>query len=113
MSLSHGPAVRVAIDAMGGDHGLSVTIPAAIDFLQRHERHTVLLVGHVTPMQAAFEQALQTAKCSAAAADGLRARVAWLQADEVVAMDDPPAVALKNKRQSSMRLAIAAVADGQ
>jgi glycerol-3-phosphate acyltransferase PlsX len=98
---------------MGGDHGLTVTLPAAIDFLKRHERHTVLLVGDVARMQPAFEQALTATKRSNADAGGLRARVSWLQADEVVAMDDPPAVALKNKRQSSMRLAIAAVADGQ
>ncbi len=114
MSLSHGPSVRVAIDAMGGDHGLSVTIPAAIDFLSRHPAHSLLMVGNLAQMQASWAEHLRGRPVSGdAGQQSLTARVEWLQADEVVAMDDPPAVALKSKRQSSMRLAISAVADGR
>jgi len=38
-------SVRLAIDAMGGDHGLTVTVPAALSFLQSHPDAELLLVG--------------------------------------------------------------------
>ncbi len=89
---------------MGGDHGLAVTIPAALEFLHRHPAASVLLVGREPEIQAALSQ-------NARSRDFL-ARISVRHTDEVVAMDDPPAVALKGKRRSSMRLAIEAVAQG-
>jgi glycerol-3-phosphate acyltransferase PlsX len=95
----------VAIDAMGGDHGLVVTIPAAVEFLERNPGASVLLVGQAPRIEAALAQHQAFAK--------LRSRIQIRHTDEVVAMDDPPAVALKGKRRSSMRLALEAVSDGE
>lgn len=89
---------------MGGDHGLAVTIPAALEFLHRHPAASVLLVGREPEIQAALSQ-------NARSRD-LLTRISVQHTDEVVAMDDPPTVALKGKRRSSMRLAIEAVAQG-
>lgn len=89
---------------MGGDHGLAVTIPAALEFLHRHPAASVLLVGREPEIQAALSR-------NARSRD-LLTRISVQHTDEVVAMDDPPAVALKGKRRSSMRLAIEAVAQG-
>lgn len=89
---------------MGGDHGLAVTIPAALEFLQRNPTASVLLVGREPEIQAALSQNA----CSPA----LLTRISVRHTDEVVAMDDPPVVALKGKRRSSMRLSIEAVAQG-
>lgn len=89
---------------MGGDHGLAVTIPAALEFLQRNPTASVLLVGREPEIQAALSQNA----CSPA----LLIRISVRHTDEVVAMDDPPVVALKGKRRSSMRLSIEAVAQG-
>ncbi|MDP4800777.1 MAG: phosphate acyltransferase PlsX, partial [Burkholderiaceae bacterium] len=97
-------APRLAIDAMGGDHGLAVTIPAALEFLHRHPTASVLLVGREPEIQAALSQNPRSRD--------LHTRISVQHTDEVVAMDDPPAVALKGKRRSSMRLAIEAVAQG-
>jgi phosphate acyltransferase len=94
----------LAIDAMGGDHGLGVTIPAALEFLHRHPTASVLLVGREPEIQAALSQNPRSRD--------LLTRISVQHTDEVVAMDDPPAVALKGKRRSSMRLAIEAVAQG-
>jgi glycerol-3-phosphate acyltransferase PlsX len=94
--------VRIAIDVMGGDHGPPVTVPAALSFLRAHADCRLLLVGR----QAEVEPLL------AAGAD-LRSRLELRHADEVVAMDDPPAVALRGKRGSSMRLAVNLVKEGQ
>ena len=38
-------SAHIAIDSMGGDHGLSVTVPAALKFLERHPDFAILLVG--------------------------------------------------------------------
>jgi glycerol-3-phosphate acyltransferase PlsX len=95
----------VAIDAMGGDHGLVVTIPAAVEFLERNPSASVLLVGQAPRIEAALGQQ--------SAFPRLQSRIQIRHTDEVVAMDDPPAVALKGKRRSSMRLALEAVSDGE
>ncbi len=95
--------VRIAIDCMGGDHGLAVTIPAALGFLARTPDVRLLLVGG----QDAIEQALARAR----PADP--ARIEIRHAAEVVTMDDPPATALRGKRNSSMRVAIDLVKNGE
>lgn len=94
---------------MGGDFGTPTTIPAAVDFLGRHPAHCVLLVGQEPKIRQALDQAL-TGKADSSA---LKSRLEILHTDEVVLMDDPPAVALRNKRASSMRLAIEAVNEGR
>ncbi|MDY0744246.1 phosphate acyltransferase PlsX [Paucibacter sp. R3-3] len=82
--------IRIAIDCMGGDHGPSVTLPAAQAFLAAHPQAELVLVG--------LPEAL------APAAGWARCRLVY--AAEVVTMDDPIEVALRKKKQSSMRVAI-------
>ncbi|MBX3591630.1 MAG: phosphate acyltransferase PlsX [Burkholderiaceae bacterium] len=94
--------VRIAIDCMGGDHGLSVTVPAALDFLKQVDDARLLLVGR----KDAIDQALAKSRT----VDSTRIEVR--HASEVVAMDDPPATALRSKRDSSMRVAIELVKSG-
>jgi glycerol-3-phosphate acyltransferase PlsX len=94
--------VRIAIDAMGGDHGPPVTVPAALAFAREHADAQLLLVGR----QGELEPLL-------AKGGAERERVQLVHADEVVAMDDPPALALRGKRNSSMRVAVNLVKDGQ
>jgi len=87
---------------MGGDHGPPVTVAAAVSFLRGHADSRLLLVGR----QAEVEPLLGTA-------GDVRSRIELLHTDEVVAMDDPPAIALRGKRNSSMRLAVNLVKEGQ
>jgi glycerol-3-phosphate acyltransferase PlsX len=82
--------VRLAVDCMGGDHGPSVTLPACQAFLAAHPEAELLLVGR--------------AEALAPAAGWARCRI--VAASEVVAMDDPVEVALRRKRDSSLRVAI-------
>jgi phosphate acyltransferase len=88
--------VRIAVDCMGGDHGPSVMLPACRAFLDKHPQAELLLVG--------------TAEALAPAAGW--ARCTPVVATEVVTMDDPIEVALRKKRDSSMRVAIAQVKPG-
>jgi len=94
--------VTVALDCMGGDHGLSVTIPAALNFLDQHTDAKVVLVG--------AEQRIAAELQARGRADHPRIRVQ--HASTVVDMADPPAVALRSKRDSSMRVAIDLVKSG-
>lgn len=97
-------AYTVAIDCMGGDHGPSVTVPAALAFLRSHPEAHVILVGR--------EEVLEAALSAQPSANAERSRIQIQHASEVVAMDEPPASALKNKKDSSMRVAINQVKAG-
>ena len=85
-----GGSVRMAVDCMGGDHGPSVVLPACEAFLSRHPDAELILVGRSDVLRSA----------------GQWPRCRFLEATEVVAMDDSIEVALRRKKQSSMRLAI-------
>lgn len=95
--------VTVAIDAMGGDHGPHVTVPAALKALEQDGEINIVLVG----LTEAIESELSAHKASV----GPRLRIR--HASEVVAMDEPPQSALKNKKDSSMRVAINLVKSGE
>ena len=88
---------------MGGDHGPSVTIPAAISFVKREPEAELILVG----LEAVIRAELKKYK-----ADGLP-RLSVVHASEHITMDDPLEVALRRKKDSSMRVAIELVKDGK
>lgn len=88
---------------MGGDHGPSVTIPAAISFIKKQPEAELILVGVEDIVRAELKKHH---------ADQLP-RLSVLHASEVVAMDDPIEVALRRKKDSSMRVAIGLVKDGR
>jgi glycerol-3-phosphate acyltransferase PlsX len=94
--------IRIAVDAMGGDFGPSVTVPACLAFLDSHPEAAVLLVGQpgLLAAQPQFAHLQAHPRCQIVAAS------------EVVTMDDPIEVALRRKKDSSMRVAIAQVKDG-
>jgi len=94
--------VTVAIDAMGGDHGPAVTLPAALAFLEQVPDAHVIAVGQEAPLQAALAKLRSPAL----------SRLSVHAASEVVEMHEPPALALRNKKDSSMRVAINLVKDG-
>jgi glycerol-3-phosphate acyltransferase PlsX len=86
---------------MGGDHGAHVTVAAALDFVSRAADVDVILVG----MRDAIEAELKGRSA------GGRLRVQ--PASEMVGMDEPPAQALRYKKDSSMRVAINLVKSGE
>ena len=91
------------MDAMGGDHGIAVTVPASLDFLQAHTSAQIILVGNPQLL----------AQALAKAAPELMTRIEIVAAKEVVLMDDPIEIALRRKKNSSMRLAIEQVKEGR
>lgn len=95
-------AITIAVDAMGGDSGPAVTVPAAVSILKKNPAVNFTLVGDRATLEAALARA-------GASAD---ARLRIHHASEVVAMDEPPAQALRGKKDSSMRVAIDLVKEG-
>ena len=85
----------LAVDCMGGDHGPRVTLVACRRFLDTHPDAKLLLVG--------LPDALSSFS---------HPRAQVVAASEVVAMDDPIEVALRRKKDSSMRVAIEQVKAG-
>lgn len=88
---------------MGGDHGPPEIVPAALASLAKHPELSLALVGREEVLRA--ELARHTG--------ATRERVRIVAADEVVEMHEPPSQALKNKKQSSMRIAIEQVREGR
>jgi glycerol-3-phosphate acyltransferase PlsX len=95
--------VTVAIDAMGGDFGPSVTVPAALAFIDAFDDARVILVG----LEPELTRALASARSDQ------RARIEVQHASEKVTMGEPPADALRKKKDSSMRVAINLVKEGR
>ena len=95
--------LSVAIDCMGGDHGPHVTVPAALALQRAQADVAVILVGQRDALEA------ELARRGAQAGPRLRVH----HASEVVRMDEPPAQALRYKKDSSMRVAVNLVKNGE
>jgi glycerol-3-phosphate acyltransferase PlsX len=87
--------ITVAVDAMGGDHGPKITVPASINALTRYDQLHIILVGD----KALIEKELKKNKYP-------NSRLSIEHSSEVVEMDESPQSALKNKKDSSMRVAV-------
>jgi glycerol-3-phosphate acyltransferase PlsX len=96
-------AVTIALDAMGGDCGPAITVPGALAALRHQSDLKLVLVGQ----REVLEQEL--ARHGGAESERLK----LLHASEVVGMDEPPAQALRGKKDSSMRVAINLVKSGE
>ena len=91
--------ISVAVDCMGGDAGIACTIPACRSFLAAHTAARLVLVGNAQA-QAALGDLAHHPRCS------------FVLASEVVTMDDSVEVALRRKKDSSMRVAVTQVKQG-
>lgn len=86
---------------MGGDHGPFVTVPAALSMLSKYPSLELLLVGD----EGVLKTALPT-QCD-------QTRLHIIHASQQVGMDELPSHALRNKKDSSMRVAINLVKEGR
>jgi len=104
--------VRIAIDCMGGDQGLCVTVPAALQCVAEEPDAQFLLVGRSQDIQAALDRLVRPMSTPGSGRPQ-SGRLEIVDAQQAVAMDDPPAVALRGKRNSSMRIALELVKSGR
>ncbi|AMP89959.1 phosphate acyltransferase PlsX [Legionella pneumophila] len=95
--------ITIAIDAMGGDHGLDIVIPACIRAIKNNPDLKLLLVGVQDKISASLKK-YGMLSCQ---------QFTIIHASEVVTMDELPSHALRNKKDSSMRIAINLVKEGR
>ncbi|MCG5531863.1 phosphate acyltransferase PlsX [Halorhodospira sp. 9621] len=95
--------IILSLDAMGGDHGPSVVVPAALRALERHPHLHVVLVGQ----EETLREHLRAERY------GDAERVSVRHCTQVVAMDEPPSQALRSKKDSSMRVTLEMVKAGE
>ena len=94
-------AITIALDAMGGDHGASVVVPAALEFVRNDRDCRIILVGR----EEVIRHHLPDGVCPD--------RIELHHASQEVAMDELPSRALRGKKDSSMRVAINLVKQGR
>jgi glycerol-3-phosphate acyltransferase PlsX len=94
------PRVRVAVDAMGGDHGPEEVVRGALDWARAHAETDVLLVGDEPRIRPYLGGALPS-------------HVALVQAAESVSMEEHPAAAVRRKRDASINVCMRLVRDGR
>ena len=95
--------VTIALDAMGGDRGPESVVPAALATLERDDSVALTLVGLPDVLEGAKRQAK----------DSYGNRLGFKVATEVVSMDEPPADALRRKKDSSLRVAVELLKNGE
>ncbi len=97
-----GPQIRprVAVDAMGGDHGVAEVVAGALDWAREHDDADLILVGDV-------------AQITAAAGGPLPGHVSMVPASELVTMEESPASAVRRKRDASINVAMRLVREGK
>ena len=93
--------LTVAVDAMSGDHGAAVAVPAALEVLASTPDLRLIIVGRSEVVLPLLGTALDNGRCR------------FVEATEIVAMDERPQDALRRKKNSSMRIAINLVEQGE
>ena len=93
--------ITVALDAMGGDNGPAVCIPAAQEMCDRYPELYLILVGRKEDIEPLLNGSVSSE------------RLRIVDAREIVTMDEPPAESLRKKKNSSLRVAIDLVKTGE
>lgn len=96
-------AIILAVDAMGGDHGVNITLPSCLRFLDETPDVNVILVGDRDAIYKQIGDKLSQ----------YSDRIEVVHATQVVGMDEAPQSAMRTKRDSSMRVAINLVKEGK
>lgn len=95
-------SITIALDAMSGDHGLESVIPAAFAQLKKDPQLKLILVGRKIEIEAYLKKHQLEHN----------ARLSICHASEIVTMDELPSQALRNKKDSSIRVAIGQIKKG-
>ncbi len=96
---SSGQGVRLAVDAVGGDHGPREVVPGALDHARANPEDRVILVGDEVAIRAV--------------SGALPANVTVVHASQLIGMDEHPALALREKKDSSILVATDLVKRGE
>jgi len=93
--------LTIAVDAMSGDHGAETAVPAALDVLAANPDLRLIITGRGAVVRPLLGRGAHLERCT------------FVEASEVVGMDERPQDALRRKKDSSMRVAINLVEKGE
>jgi glycerol-3-phosphate acyltransferase PlsX len=99
------PKTIIALDAMSGDRGPETVVSAAAFSAGQYPNLELILVGDQTILEALMARK--------SLPDTVKRRMSIQHASQVVTMEDPPAQAMRSKKDSSMRVAIDLVKEGR
>jgi glycerol-3-phosphate acyltransferase PlsX len=95
-------SIRVAVDAMGGDHAPEVVVRGALSALSRREDIQVILFGPESTISPYVNEMAEPGA----------PRPAIFDAPDVITMADSPSIALKTKKDSSIHRGLVACSEG-
>jgi len=105
--------IRIALDAMGGDHAPGEIVKGAVHAVMHHDGMRIILVGKQEEVRRALEEETQAAKADVSALSGWQDRISIRDAGEVISTSDHPVDAIMHKRDSSMVVALTMVKKGE
>ncbi len=94
--------IKVAVDAMGGDNAPASTVKGTVDALNKSQEIHVFLVGQEDVIKKELEQYTYPEE-----------RLTIVPASEVIEMAEPPVMAIRRKKDSSIVVGMKMVHDGQ
>ncbi len=94
--------ITIALDMMSGDHGVSSSVPAALESLDKFNDIFLILIGDQNQINSLLTDKIQKQ-------EGIRYKI--VHTDEYITMEDEIIAAIRTKKKSSMRLGINAVKD--
>ncbi|WP_372739562.1 phosphate acyltransferase PlsX [Neptunomonas sp.] len=97
--------VTLSVDAMGGDFGPHVILPACLSALKRYPYLKILLIGEIDQLESLLSKQRF--------AESIMSRLVLVPSGDSVSMDEKPSSAIRHRQNSSMGLAVKAVAEKQ
>ena len=104
--------LKIAVDAMGGDYAPTSEVEGAIE-AARDLGVGILLVGRSEQIQAELDKHRKSRALGGVSRSWRSSSIEIVDAQEVITMDDPVAIAVRRKKNSSIRVAAKLVREGQ
>lgn len=94
--------IKIVVDAMGGDNAPQAPVQGAMEALQVSEKISVILTGKTEEIQKELDKYTYD-----------QSRIEIVQADEVIGFDEPPVMAVRKKKKSSIVVGMNLVKHGE
>ncbi len=94
--------IRIAVDAMGGDNAPDVTVRGAVEALDMSEKISIILTGRTEAIQRELSKYVYD-----------ESRIEIVHAEDVIGFDEPPVMAIRKKKNSSIVVGMNLVKKGE
>lgn len=94
--------IKVVVDAMGGDNAPEVTVEGAVEALKVSDKISIILTGRTEDIKKELQKYSYD-----------ESRISIVQADDVIGFDEPPVMAIRKKKNSSIVVGLNLVKRGE